>query len=90
MSGFDSYDRPPEEDPVLCSKCGVHIGLFGDEYCEPCARDLGTKPPLERCLGCGQDAPRDLMESVDVSSPDDYYPDFRYLCPNCSGGGSDA
>jgi len=24
--------RDPTEDPTACSMCGVHIGLFGDEY----------------------------------------------------------
>jgi hypothetical protein len=78
--------RDPTEDPAACSRCGVHIGLGGDEYCDPCAREIGVKPPMERCLHCSRDAPRELMESVDISTPDEYYPEIRYLCQDCSGG----
>jgi len=84
MSGTDQRD--PTEDPRACSLCGVHIGAFGDEYCDPCGREMGVKPPLERCMGCGQRAPQDHMESVDISAPDEYYPTIRYLCRGCSGG----
>lgn len=66
--------------------CGVHIGLLGDEYCDACAREAGAKPPIERCLHCGQDAPREEMETVDLSGPDEYYPKIEYLCRGCSGG----
>ena len=78
--------RDPTEDPSACSRCGVHIGFGSDEYCDPCARKLGAKPPLERCIGCGQRAPQDQMESIDISGPDEYYPTIRYLCRDCSGG----
>lgn len=77
--------RDPADDPRACSRCGVYIGFFGDEYCAPCARELGTKPPMEQCLECGQRAPQEEMDSIDVSASDEYYPQIRYLCPDCSG-----
>lgn len=80
--------RDPRDDPRACSLCGVHIGAFGDQYCDPCAREIGAKPPLERCLHCGRDAPREMMESFDVSGPDEYYPEIRYLCQSCASEGA--
>jgi hypothetical protein len=80
----------PTEDPRACSRCGVHIGFLGDDYCDPCAREIGAKTPMERCLQCGRNAPQELMESVDISTPDEYYPTIRYLCRDCSGGETDA
>lgn len=79
--------RDPADDPRACSMCGVHIGAFGDDYCEPCARDIGTKPPMERCMHCGEDVPREQAESIDISADEEYYPEIRYFCPSCSGGG---
>jgi len=87
MSSDGRSRRDPTEEASACSKCGVYIGLFGGEYCDPCAREIGAKPPMERCLECGQDAPQELMETVDISAPDEYYPKIRYLCRDCSGGG---
>lgn len=80
--------RDPADDPAACSVCGVHIGFFGDEYCDGCARDVGAKPPLARCLECGQTGSQDQMDSVDISPADEYYPTIRYLCRSCSGGES--
>jgi hypothetical protein len=40
---------------------------------------------MEQCLECGQRAPQEEMGSIDVSAPDEYYPQIRYLCPDCSG-----
>lgn len=89
MTGVKEVERPsPEDDPFACSRCGVHIGLWGSDYCDPCAREIGAKPPMQRCMGCGRDVPQEQMESVDISQPDEYYPDIRYLCRGCSGGGS--
>jgi len=84
-------ERPdPTEDPRACSRCGVHIGGFsGDEYCDGCARELGVKPPMVRCMACGRRAPEDHMEGIDVSPPDEYYPEIEYLCQSCSGGDRD-
>jgi len=81
--------RDPTDDPAACSKCGVHIGAFGGEYCDPCAREIGAKPPMERCMNCGQLAPQEQMEDIDVSPDDEYYPDMRYLCWDCAGGNDD-
>lgn len=78
--------RDPTEDPQACSRCGVYIGALGDDYCEPCAREYGSKPPMRRCMGCGQDAPQEQMKTIDVSPPDEYYPEIEYLCHDCSGG----
>lgn len=81
----EERSRPdPAADSRLCSKCGVYIGFGGDEYCDGCAREIGAKPPLERCLGCGQRGRRERMESVDISTDDEYYPTIRYLCGSCS------
>jgi len=87
-SGTDRSD--PTEDPRACSRCGVHMGFLGDDYCDPCAREIGARKPIVRCMGCSQDAPQEKMEPVDISSPDEYYPTIRYLCRDCSGGESDA
>jgi len=85
MTTHNSDDRrDPADDPHACSKCGVYIGSFPDgDYCDGCAREIGAKPPLERCLHCGQDAPRERMQSVDLSADDEYYPQIEYLCPGC-------
>jgi len=45
---------------------------------------------MVRCTACGRRAPEDHMEQIDVSAPDEYYPEFEYLCPSCSGGDEDA
>ena len=83
--------RDPADDPQACSRCGVYIGSFPrDEYCDGCARELGLKPPMVRCMGCGQRAPQDHMDPIDVSPPDEYYPEIEYLCPSCSDGDADA
>jgi len=85
----DSTDRrDPTEDARACSRCGVHIGLWSDEYCDPCAREIGVRGEMIQCMGCGQDGPEEHMESVDISEPDEYYPTIRYLCRDCSGGES--
>jgi len=88
----DAKRRDPTEDPQACSRCGVYIGDFhGSDYCDSCARELGTKPPMQQCMGCGRDAPQEQMEAIDVSPPDEYYPDMEYLCRDCSNrdGGED-
>lgn len=78
--------RDPSEDPYACSRCGVYIGAFGDDYCDSCAREIGTKPPIQRCMGCGRNARQEEMEAIDVSPEDEYYPDIRYLCQGCNEG----
>lgn len=86
-SDTDRHDRPdPADDPRACSLCGVHIGAFGDDYCDGCARGIGAKPPLQRCEHCGTRAPGEHMTAVDISGEDEYYPEFIYLCASCSGG----
>lgn len=80
--------RDPTDDPAACSKCGVHIGMGSDEYCDSCAREIGTKPPMQQCLECGERAPEEQMETIDVSPEDEYYPEIRHLCRECSGGES--
>lgn len=91
MTDQQQADRPnPEEDPFACSLCGCALGtakrISGEEYCDACQREHGMKPPMRRCLGCGQHAPEELMDTIDVSSEDEYYPEIRYLCASCSGG----
>lgn len=77
----------PTENPHACSVCGVYLGSFPNkEYCDGCAREIGAKPPMQRCMACGRDAPQEQMETIDVSPPDEYYPEIEYLCPSCSGG----
>lgn len=85
--GVDHRDL--SNDPHACSKCGVHIGAFGDDYCDSCAREIGAKPPLRRCEHCGQRGPEEQMEAVDISEDGEYYPELIYLCRSCSGGDSD-
>jgi hypothetical protein len=75
--------RDPADDPAACSKCGTHIGAFGGEYCDGCAREIGAKPPLRRCIECGDRYPEDRMKALDVSLPDEYYPEFEYICQGC-------
>jgi len=81
--------RDPAEDPRACSLCGAHIGFGSDDYCDGCARDLGVKPPLRRCVHCGRRRPEESMEAIDVSESDEYYPTFDYLCPSCLRGVGD-
>ena len=84
-----SEQQDPTESPQMCSRCGVYIGGFSSgEYCDPCAREIGAKPPMQRCFGCGRDAPQEQMETIDLSDPDEYYPEIAYLCRDCSGGES--
>lgn len=85
-------ERPdPADDPTLCSVCGVYLGSFPNEdYCDGCAREIGAKPPLRRCVECGTERPEENMVAIDVSPPEEYYPTFEYLCRGCSGGGRDA
>lgn len=86
----DGIDRrDPTEDPEVCSLCGTFIGFINDdEYCGGCAREIGVKPPMRRCVHCGQRGPEETMKAIDVSGEDEYYPEFEYLCPSCSGGES--
>jgi hypothetical protein len=83
----DTTRPDPEDDPFVCSLCGVALGsgkrIAGDDYCDACQREHGMKPPIVRCLDCGENAPQEQCESIDVSGPNEYYPDMRYLCPGC-------
>jgi len=83
MSDPELHRRDPADDPAACSLCGVHIGAFGDEYCEGCAREIGAKPPLRRCEQCGDRYPEPRMEAIDVSPSDEYYPEFVHVCQGC-------
>jgi hypothetical protein len=85
-SGSGTAHPDPQEDPTRCSKCGTYIGMWSDDYCDGCAREIGIKEPIVRCVGCGQEGPADRMDTIDVSPEDDYYPEIEYLCPSCSGG----
>jgi len=80
-----SEKRDLAEDPRACSLCGTLLAFSSDEYCDHCARQVGAKPPLERCMHCGNGGPQEQMESVDISTEDEYYPEIRYLCRSCSG-----
>jgi hypothetical protein len=89
MSENDTERPDPADDPTLCSVCGVYLGSFpNDEYCDGCAREIGAKPPLRRCVECGSEGPEENMVAIDVSRPEEYYPTFEYLCRGCSGGES--
>lgn len=72
------------EELVVCTDCWFEE-LTGD-YCEGCEREVGIKPPLRRCESCGNEYPEERMEALDVSEPDEYYPEFIYLCGGCSDG----
>jgi len=86
----DTQQPDPTDDARACSMCGVAIGLFGDDYCDGCAREIGVKPPIRRCVHCGQRGPEEDMTVIDVSGPEEYYPEFEYLCRSCSDGDADA
>jgi hypothetical protein len=78
--------RDPSNDPQACSLCGCYIGFGSGGYCDGCAREVGEKPPLRNCVQCGQSGPEEQMKRIDVSGPEEYYPQFRFLCRSCSGG----
>lgn len=81
-------DRPdPSEDPRACSVCGVYIGFRGDDYCDGCSREIGAKPPLRRCVECGNRGPEERVKAIDISCDGEYYPEFVYLCRGCADGG---
>jgi len=61
------------------------------DTCRDCGRDLAVRshahdcPKLVvRCEGCGQRVPQGQASQVDVSPPDEYYPDFIHLCQRCN------
>lgn len=76
------------DDRRNCSLCGTHIGVLGNDYCDPCDREIGRKPPRVSCLSCGVRAPQPRMQQIDVSPEEKYYPEIRYLCRDCGGDGS--
>lgn len=76
--------RDPADDPQACSRCGVYIGAFSGDYCESCEWEIGVKPPMRRCEDCGREYPEEQMRGIDVSGPEEYYPEFVYLCRGCS------
>lgn len=76
-------ERPaPEDDPFVCSMCGVAIGelkrVRGDEHCDSCQHDTEE---YVRCETCGDRVPRPRATGVDVSPEDEYYPEFIHFCP---------
>lgn len=79
----DEREQPaPEDDSFACSLCGCYLGerkrLQGDEYCDACQHD--TEDAVV-CETCGDRVPRSRATGVDVSSPDEYYPEYVYFCP---------
>ncbi len=74
--------RDPENDPFACSLCGCYLGeaarVSGEDYCESCRHD---DEQYVRCEACGDRLPEWRATGVDVSPPDEYYPEFIYFCP---------
>lgn len=33
------------------------------------------------CEYCGREVPESKVKTIDLSGPDEYYPDLRYYCP---------
>jgi len=59
-------ERPaPEDDPFVCSRCGVAIGgakrIRGDEYCDDCQHDTEE---YVRCETCGDRLPRSRARAL--------------------------
>jgi len=44
---------------------------------------------FETCHFCGQTWEPTVVDGFDLSTEDEYYPTFEYLCPSCSDGDSD-
>jgi len=38
------------------------------------------------CHGCGDAIDPEDARGIDVSGPDEYYPEMKPLCPSCNGG----
>lgn len=90
MSPGAEIDRPdPEDDPFACSICGCYLSelqrVRGDDHCESCKREHDPTHVIHNCLGCGREALQEQMEAIDISPPDEYYPEVRYLCRDCDG-----
>jgi len=65
-------------------------GYRADE-CRDCGRDLNIQshgPSCPRrsvlCEGCGSYVPARQAKQVDVSPPDEYYPETIHTCPSCT------
>ena len=58
-----------------------------EQTCPHCDEPVGSRATY--CMHCGRDGPRDQMEEVDISTPDEYYPEIRYLCGSCSKSDQD-
>jgi PHP family Zn ribbon phosphoesterase len=66
------------------------------DTCRDCGRDLRFRshapdcPQLVvRCEHCGQRVPQGMAEQIDVSTEDEYYPEFIHLCAKCAGDGGE-
>lgn len=70
------------DDPYACNMCGCRVSIRED-YCDACARDIGAKPPLISCYHCGDRYEEQQMESIDLSAPDELYPDIKHICSKC-------
>lgn len=77
-----------------CDDCGIGWGPFTgyvDTDEETGDAELVTDGGEQTvvCYGCGAYVQRRQTEDIDVSPPDEYYPDMRALCPDCSGDSED-
>jgi hypothetical protein len=71
--------------------------IHDPDTCTDCGRDLrhrGHAPDcpklVVRCEGCGQRVPQASADQVDVTPPDEYYPEFIHLCGDCVEEGASA
>lgn len=64
-------------DPDTCGDCGRDLRVRS--HAHDCPRREVT------CEGCGGYVPQRVTTVIDLSPPDEYYPEIRHLCPNCDG-----
>lgn len=90
MSQREAERPDPEDDPFVCSRCGVFLGCGpqGSEYCDSCRREFDREHCWASCHGCGREASTEHMEAIDISPADEYYPEIVHVCRDCQGGDS--
>lgn len=49
-----------------------------------------TEPEQRACFVCGAYHAPNRMETIDISGEDDYYPETRYVCPDCTSDSTES
>lgn len=87
----DSERSDPADDPLACSRCGTYLSdakrVRGDDYCDACQYELNGGRGWVHCHLCGEMLPFEHADSIDISEPEDYYPETRPVCPSHDTGG---